>query len=134
MTSRLPRDLYGVDFAFDAEGDLVVSPSGRLLTIAGADNVREAIIRRLSTALGEMHHHPEYGSRLFELVGEENDDVTWAKAIRWTKWAMSREPRVKEIADCYVKAIDGNRFDIYAYYKLIEDNVTGNIVFPFFVR
>jgi hypothetical protein len=81
-----------------------------------------------------MHRHPEYGARLFELLGEENDDVTWAKAVRWTKWAMSREPRVKEIVDCYVKAIDGNRFDILAFYKLIEDNVTGNIVFPFFVR
>ena len=134
MTKDLPRDLYGVDFAFDAEGDLVVSPSGQILTIGGADNVKEAVIRRIGTALGESYRHPDYGSRLPELVGEENDDVTWAKAVRTVKQAMNLEPRVGEIADVYVKAIDGDRFDVLAFYKLIDDDTPRNIVFPFYVR
>lgn len=134
MTKNLPRDLYGVDFAFDVEGDLVVSPSGQVLTVAGADNVKEAVIRRIGTALGESCRHPDYGSRLPDLVGEENDDVTWAKAVRTVKQALSLEPRVGQIADVYVKAIDGNRFDVLAFYKLIDDDTPRNIVFPFYVR
>jgi len=134
LTKDLPRDLYGVDFAFDAEGDLVVSPSGQVLTIGGADNVREAIIRRIGTALGESYRHLDYGSKLPELVGEENDDVTWAKAVRTVKQAMNLEPRVGEITDVYVKAVDGNRFDVLAFYKLIDDDTPRNIVFPFYVR
>lgn len=134
MTKDLPRDLYGVDFAFDKEGDLIVSPSGQILTIGDADNVKEAVIRRIGTALGESYRHPDYGSRLPELVGEENDDVTWAKAVRTVKQAMDLEPRVGEITDVYVKAIDGNRFDVLAFYKLIDDDTRRNIVFPFYVR
>jgi phage baseplate assembly protein W len=134
LTKDLPRDLYGVDFAFDKEGDLVVSPSGQILTIGGADNVKEAIIRRIGTALGESYRHPDYGSRLPELVGEENDDVTWAKAVRTVKQAMNLEPRVGEITDVYVKAIDGDRFDVLAFYKLIDDDTPRNMVFPFYVR
>jgi phage baseplate assembly protein W len=134
LTRDLPRDLFGVDFAFDAEGDLIVSPSGQVLTIGGAANVKEAIIRRIGTALGESYKHPDYGSRLPDLVGEENDDVTWAKAVRTVKQALNLEPRVREITDVYTRAIDGNRFDVLAFYKLIDDDTPRNIVFPFYVR
>ncbi|MGD8719593.1 MAG: hypothetical protein PVH29_12335 [Candidatus Zixiibacteriota bacterium] len=134
MTRDLPRDLYGIDFAFDASGDLVLSPSGQVLTIAGADNVKEAIIRRISTALGESCRHPDYGSKLPDLVGEENDDVTWARAVRTVKQALALEPRVGEISDVYVRSYDGNRFDVLAFFKLIDSNVPLNIVFPFYVR
>jgi phage baseplate assembly protein W len=134
LISRLPSDLYGTDFALDENGDLELSPSGRIATVAGDDNVKEAIIRRLATAGGEMYRHPEYGAGLVELWGEDNNDVTWAKARRVVRKALSEEPRVKEVVDVYVKAIDGNRFDIYAFYTLIEDDNTYNLVYPFFVR
>ena len=134
MTRNLPRDLYGIDFAFGASGDLVLSPSGQVLTIAGSDNVKEAIVRRVATALGESYRHPDYGSKLPDLVGEENDDVTWAKAVRTVKQALALEPRVGEISDVYVRAFDGNRFDVLAFFKFIDSNVPLNIVFPFYVR
>lgn len=134
MTKAFPQDLYGVDFAFDENGDLKVSPGGRVATIAGPANVREAIIRRLGTARGEMFNHPEYGSGLPDLWGEGNVDVVWARAVREVREALSLEPRVGEVQDVHVRSVDGNRFDVLAFYKLIDDSNVYNVVFPFFVR
>lgn len=50
----------GVDL-FTAEGDLVISPRFDLAVAVGLTALKQAIIRRLSTPLGVLFQHPDYG-------------------------------------------------------------------------
>ena len=64
--------------------------------VAGRDNLAQALILRLLTPRGDLAHlgHPAYGSRLGELVGRLNDDVTRNLARLYTIEAIAQEPRV----------------------------------------
>lgn len=53
---------------------LDLDPDGKLhCLIGGAENLRNAILRRLRTRRGYLPHHPEYGSRLWEYLGHPLD-------------------------------------------------------------
>lgn len=55
------------DIAF--KSDLVQTPSGDFDLIAGLDNLKEALFRRLITTPGAIIHRPEYGVGLKKFQG-----------------------------------------------------------------
>lgn len=59
-----PQNIYGVDLAMSTTGDLVVNSAGSLTVLGGVDVTAQAILLRLSTALGDLPLHPGYGSTL----------------------------------------------------------------------
>jgi phage baseplate assembly protein W len=66
------------------------------LTVAAERaNLGQALILRLLTPLGGLGPlgHPEYGSRLTELIGERNDDLHRNLARLYTIEAVARERR-----------------------------------------
>lgn len=75
------------------------------LTIAsGRDNLAQAIIMRLLTPRGELAAlgHPQYGSRLHELVGEVNTETKRNLVRLYILETLQREPRIEEILDVTV--------------------------------
>jgi phage baseplate assembly protein W len=76
-----------------------------LNTVSGRQNLAQALILRLLTPLGSLAHlaHPEYGSRLTELIGQLNDATTRNRARLYTLEALAREPRVREPANLTVE-------------------------------
>lgn len=88
---RLKIDGLGADLAVDASGDLS--------TVEGVDNLAQAIVCRLSTAIGEMEDlgHPEYGSRLSEALGEPRSDRTLKRIQRIVESSLAGERRVREV-------------------------------------
>jgi phage baseplate assembly protein W len=64
--------------------------------VAERDNLSQALILRLLTPLGSMAPlgHPGYGSRLVELIGGENDEITRNRARLYVIEAVGQEPRV----------------------------------------
>lgn len=64
--------LGGEDIALAPDGDLAEESMGDIGTFAGIDNIRQAVETRLSTERGSLPHHPEYGTRMHELVGMAN--------------------------------------------------------------
>ena len=75
------------------------------LTIAsGRDNLAQAIIMHLLTPRGELAAlgHPQYGSRLHELVGEVNTETKRNLVRLYILETLQREPRIEEILDVTV--------------------------------
>ncbi|WP_293023992.1 GPW/gp25 family protein [Moorena sp. SIO3I8] len=74
-----------------------------LATATGLDNLAQAILNRLYTRKGELAAlgHPNYGSRLHLLVGEQNNNRLRSLANLYIRECLAQEPRIEEI-----KAID----------------------------
>jgi len=124
----------GVAFPFrfgDADGAVAVSdgkpPECR--------KIKESIRHILATRPGERFFLPEFGSRLHELVFQQNDVVLkalarqyivdaikrWEKRVRVTKVEFSEDPQTA----------DQNAFLIKITYQVIASQVEGNLVYPF---
>jgi phage baseplate assembly protein W len=79
--------------------DLRATISRDIATTTGKHNLIQAIINRLLTRQGELAQlgHPEYGSRLYQLIGELNNNRTRALAEVYIRESLAQEPRVEEI-------------------------------------
>ena len=75
-----------------------------LATLDGRDNLAQAVIMRLLTPRGELAAlgHPEYGSRLHELIGERNTPTNRNRVRLHILEALQREPRIAEVLDLVV--------------------------------
>ena len=73
-------------------------------TISGRDNLGQAILMRLLTPRGELSElgHPEYGSRLNELLGEPNSETHRGLAKLFVLEALAQEPRVAKVLEVTV--------------------------------
>lgn len=87
----MTSDREFVDLAADAGGDLD--------TTTGRANLAQAIINRLLTRRGELTSlgHPEYGSRLHELVGELNNLRLRALAELYIRDCLAQESRIEKV-------------------------------------
>ena len=78
--------------------------------VSGRENLGQALILRLLTqkgALGSLGH-PEYGSRLVELIGQLNNETTRNLARLYTIEALSQESRVAQLLDLNVEASESS--------------------------
>lgn len=73
-------------------------------TIDGADNLGQAVVMRLLTPLGELTElgHPEYGSRLNELLGSPNSETQRGLAKLFVLEALAQEPRIAKVEEVTV--------------------------------
>jgi phage baseplate assembly protein W len=99
-------------------------PGGRdLVTVEGGGNLRQALILRLLTPQGALAAlgHPEYGSRLHELVGERNDAATRNRAKMAVLQAITSDPRVAAVVTVDVTAspADPSQVDIVATVQAV---------------
>src|SRR5688572_29210216 len=65
---------------------------------SGRQNLGQAIVIRLLTPRGELEAlgHPEFGSRLHELIGRENTDTTRNLVKLFILEALQLEPRIEK--------------------------------------
>jgi phage baseplate assembly protein W len=87
-----------------------------LALVTGRENLGQAIMIRLLTPRGELSDlaHPDFGSRLHELVGRPNTDTVRDLAKLFVLDSLQAEPRVDEIVEVTVTPVTGqpDRFDI----------------------
>jgi len=139
MADKLNTELLGTDLKLaDIEMgmDLEVSGQGDLKVAQGAYNLGQAVINRLICRKGELSQlgHTNYGSRLYELVGEPNNERTRELARMYTKECLRSEPRVEKILKVSVKSVGRDRLDIFISVVPIGSEVALNIVFPFYLE
>ena len=81
--------------------DMIASTSNDIQMVSGRQNLAQAIINRLLTRKGELAQlgHPNYGSRLYELVGELNNLRIRAKAEIFIRECLDQERRIKEVTN-----------------------------------
>ena len=84
-------DRFAVDLA---------AAGGDLRLMRGRANLAQAIVNRLLTRRGELADlgHPDYGSRLYQLIGEPNTRRTLALADLYIRESLADEERVAEVA------------------------------------
>jgi phage baseplate assembly protein W len=75
-----------------------------LRTIEGRDNLAQAVIVRLLTPRGELAPlaHPDYGSRLHELIGRQNTETTRNLVKLHVLESLAAEPRIEEVVELTV--------------------------------
>ena len=78
---------------------------------AGLENLAQAVILRLLTPRGELAAlgHPEYGSRVHELIGRENNTAQRNLLKLFVLEALKLEPRVEKVVELTVLPSPGAR-------------------------
>jgi phage baseplate assembly protein W len=78
---------------------------------SGTENLAQAIIMRLLTPRGELSElaHPEYGSRLHELIGRPNTETTRNLVKLFILESLQAEPRIEEVLEATVEPAPGRR-------------------------
>lgn len=135
------KKVLGVDLKLNDEEmgvDLTISPNGDLQTVSEELNVGQAVISRIRTRKGELLDlgHSQFGSRLYELVGEPNSEATRELVRNIAKEALSADPRIKEIRRVDVKPsrFDPHRVDVEITVIAIQSETPINIVYPFYLE
>jgi phage baseplate assembly protein W len=100
------------------------------------EHIRESIVQILGTRPGERFMNPEFGSRLKDLVFEQNDEVLKGLIRHHVIDAIKRwEKRVVITAvsfDDSIRNKDLNQLPVIISYRVIQTHVEGNLVYPFF--
>ncbi|OLD04399.1 MAG: hypothetical protein AUJ07_03980 [Crenarchaeota archaeon 13_1_40CM_3_53_5] len=135
------RRILGADLRLidDEEGaDLELSPTGDLETVSSEFNLGQAILSRFRTRKGELRElgHEAFGSRLYELVGQPNNQQTREQVKAIVKEALLEEPRVKEIVRIEVRPdkLQKDRVNVNVSVIPIGQEVALNIVMPFYLE
>lgn len=109
-----------------------------LATLNGRFNLQQALLIRMRTRLGELAPlgHPEYGSQLYTLIGELNNETNRNRAKLFVLQALQDEPRIKQIQSVEVTQNKNDRtvMDIKASLLVIDSDTPLNLVFPFFLE
>jgi len=99
-------------------------------------HIHESILQILGTRPGERFMNPEFGSRLKDLLFEQNDTILkglvrhhvidairrWEKRVTVTQVSFDETPATT----------DRNVLLVHIAYRVIETQVEGNLVYPFF--
>lgn len=108
-----------------------------LETLTGAENLKQALLLRFLTPVGEMAPlgHPNYGSRLSELIGELNNQTNRNRAKMFVLQALAQEPRVAEVlkVDVTTARSNPNQINIDVSLRAAREGTILNLVFPFFL-
>jgi phage baseplate assembly protein W len=140
---HLLRNLDRVKSNRDPGNDLSVKKRDEtgqfdLNTYSGAENLVQALVLRLLTPRGELAvlGHPDYGSRLAELIGDLNTETTRNLVKLYTLEALAADPRVEKVLSVTVAQSrrDRAQVDINVTLQAIRSDTPLNFVFPFFLE
>jgi len=111
-------------------------PEVDLNSVAGLDNLTQAIANRLKTRKGELTSlgHPDYGSRHHELIGQPNVQRTRDLIKLYVLQALRDEPRIERVLVATVQPEHQPPRDtvrIELRVRVIDQSTPLNLVIPF---
>jgi len=131
-----PEEYLGRDIMLTSLNDISIGTNDDFAIIFYENNLKQAIIDRLRTAQGELTLHPNYGSRLHELLGANSTDDTLVWARMFTREALLQEPRIEKILSVtaeYKEESMGEVIEISISVQPIQDLDKLNMVFSLFL-
>ena len=95
-------------------------------TISNRDNLGQAVVMRLLTPRGELSPlgHPQYGSRLHEIIGRTNTANTRDMARLFILESLQQEARIDSIEDVLITPSPGRRSTIDVQITVIPIGAT----------
>lgn len=90
------RPRPGVTFRRPQEGAQISRYPIDTALVSGPANLAQALVHRLLTRVGELAPlgHPEYGSRIHQLIGEQNTEPNRQLLKLFVLEALAHEPRI----------------------------------------
>ena len=113
------------------------SGGAQVSTVTSMDHahIHESILQILGTRPGERFMNPEFGSRLKDLVFEPNDSILKGLIGHYVIDAIERWEKRVLVTDVTFddspEAIDANTIPVRISYRVIDTQVSGNLVWPF---
>ena len=86
--------ILGNDLFLDESGDLSLNPSGDLFTVQGDECLLQDIRHRLESSYGDLFSHEEFGSLLFQYLGQPDTELNRALIKRSVITALEEEKRI----------------------------------------
>lgn len=125
-----PRALaWGTDFQVSlADLDLVRSPQAGLAVVSAADNVQGAVLRRLDTPLGDLPAHPDYGSGVWDILGDPMTQGWGDRFLAAVRTCLAQEPRIAVTGLRIAIVAAQGRVDVGVSYQLIGQPGVRNLV------
>jgi hypothetical protein len=116
--------------------DPISMSTGSVQVNYGYDRINQSIYNILATKIGSRLGNREFGSRLNELIFDQNDYVFYDIAEMYIRESIERwEPRVsiEQISFPYnPERIDANIVDIVITYSIKNSNIVVNMVYPYY--
>lgn len=91
------EEIYGTALSL-VDGKLGVDENGRLLMVSGRENLKQALMHRVTTEQGELMWHPTYGSLIRALLGGVNGPGAGLLAAQYAAAALRADYRVREVS------------------------------------
>lgn len=124
-----PASLYGQDIGL--WGGTLRIENGNVATVAGYDNLRQAMQHRIGTEPGEILRHPHYGCHVRAALGEKFNPVVRALAQAFAVEALEAEPRIARLTRVDIeRSGDALGVTLEAIPITGESPVSANLVFP----
>lgn len=126
------RPVYRGDHTTRRVGDQTLDD---LATISGRDNLGQAVLLRLLTPRGELAAlgHPDYGSRLHELVGAPNNATRRSLVKLHVLESLASEPRVAEVTRVDVAPAAGVRDQVRVDLAVVPTGATDTVTIGPFI-
>jgi len=125
------NDILGMGFRFPME----VDGRGGIAMSGQEADIEDSIRIILSTARGERHMRPLFGSRIHELVFAPNNATTWGLMQQYVEEALGWwEPRIEVLnIDVGADPSDASRLLVDILYKVKATSDKRSLVFPFYL-
>ena len=84
-----------MDISHQWGADLLIGPTGDLVTVTGVQRGQQRLLRRLLTSPGDYIWHPDYGAGLARFIGQPGDALQIRAVIRsqiFKEAAVARTP------------------------------------------
>lgn len=118
----------GVDFPIHATSEKTIKLSNAM------ERINDSIHLILATTPGERLFNPEFGSRLYSLIFEPNDEILHRLLKHYTAEALSRwEKRIKITSVQTTTPLEGNdnAIGVHIEYEVRNSHISGSYVYPF---
>jgi phage baseplate assembly protein W len=102
---RFGRDLALPD---DPDDGLSVTPTGDLQDVAGRDNLREALRRRVLVAAGSLVHRPEYGAGVTAELGSPGSATSRSRIANAVRRNLLRDDRIEDAQVTVSQGVPGD--------------------------
>lgn len=93
-----PVEAYGIDINLDT-GEVCGGPSGDVDTVAGIQNLKQALNLRLTNGYRELEYHRKYGNEAHRLKGHKASPLIGLMALWFCEMTVKADPRVRSVAN-----------------------------------
>lgn len=101
---------------------LQVDESGDFAVVAGADNLRQQLQHRVATPAGQARRHPDYGCKIYRLLGKVNGPTAGMLGAEYVKACLAADYRISRV-DFSTAEVTGDTVRITAKATAIEGAV-----------